>query len=482
MKRLVAFLIALYLTSNINAQNIQPAPLILQGKITNCPEKTLKVVFEDENDRMVFDTIRLNDAGEFYLKTFKIKKPQRTSIQQNRMQINNIFVAPGYQLTITGDGTDFLSLFKTKQITGIGAESNQYRVKMDSLYAFKKDSLSWYEMDLQTLLSFLKKQKALEDSVANVVFNRKPVQDKYLSFFKNMVHVDNESMSFYMMLQHILLNKYSYEKMTALVKENTPGRFLNGISNDQYLVSGDYKVWALPLYLNYIKQLDNLKDSTLAQQPGYELHKINEAFHGKVKEYYLYKTIDSRIARSSSIEKLNATKKSLETYFGSLKNEAYKKNITEAYSEKEQHLMLLQTGKPAPLFTLLSNTGQSYALSSFKGKVVYIDLWASWCGPCRAEMPNFRQLYDKYKGNDNIAFMGIAVFDGEKEWRKALGEEKPDWLQLYDKEGIVASSYVASAIPKYILIDKNGHVVNFNAPGPGNVEAIEKLINEEIAK
>ena len=64
---------------------------------------------------------------------------------------------------------------------------------------------------------------------------------------------------------------------------------------------------------------------------------------------------------------------------------------------------------------------------------------------------------------------------------KALDVEKPNWLQLYDNNGFVARSYVANAIPKYILINKHGKVVNFEAPGPVSVE-IGKLIDAEIAK
>ena len=65
--------------------------------------------------------------------------------------------------------------------------------------------------------------------------------------------------------------------------------------------------------------------------------------------------------------------------------------------------------------------------------------------------------------------------------KKALEEDKPSWIQLIDKEGIVSKSYVANMIPKFILIDKQGNIVSFDAPGPGSVE-IEKLLNEEIIK
>jgi hypothetical protein len=92
--------------------------LILQGKLSNSPERFLKIFFYDEKYKLLIDTLHLNDKGEFYLKTFKITRPQRTSIQQNTTQINGIYVAPGYNLQITGDATNFNTLKATKKITG----------------------------------------------------------------------------------------------------------------------------------------------------------------------------------------------------------------------------------------------------------------------------------------------------------------------------------------------------------------------------
>jgi thiol-disulfide isomerase/thioredoxin len=224
-----------------------------------------------------------------------------------------------------------------------------------------------------------------------------------------------------------------------------------------------------------------LRDSASVKQPGYTLGKIKQLFTGKVRDYYLNRYVEKKIGGSNSIEQLNIAQKEIQVFVEAINNPALKKNLSSSFTEKKQQLMQVQIGKPAPAFTLPSDHGKVFNLADFKGKVIYIDLWASWCGPCRQEMPAYKKLSDKFKTNPQIAFVSIAVHDGEKEWRTALREEKPDWLQLYDKDGTVAQSYIANAIPKYILIDKEGKMLSFDAPSPGNAQA-EQLINDAIAK
>ena len=455
--------------------------LIIQGKLSNCPERMLKITFEDSNGILILDTIKLNGNGEFYYKTDRLTEPQRTRLQQNSTQINNIYIAPGYNLHIIGDATDYRHLYSTKRITGLGAEVNQFRVKMDSTLAARNDQTRWYELKLDSMLLYLRSKKKLDDSIMQVVFGKTASSDKYLNTFKDMIDIDNQSMNLYMLLQHLEMNTYSAAQMTDVIKVNTPPRFKKGISNDEYLISEDYKSWLLPLYLAYNKKLDILRDSTLIKNPGYTRDAINRLYSNKVKDQQLNRQVESSIHQASSIEQLNSVKKQAAPYLKDLVNPAFKRHLSDMFQKKDQELMLLQIGKPAPVFKLTSNQGQTYSLEDFKGKILYIDLWASWCGPCREEMPNYKKLVERYKNNPQVAFLGIAVSDGEKEWRKALTEEKPTWLQLYDRDGVVARSYVANAIPKYILIDAAGKVLNFNAPGPGSPEIL-KALDAALAK
>ena len=484
MKKIFVFTFVLFLFSTLFGQKkLITEPFIIIGRLTDCPEKYLRIFFKDEDGQLLIDTIQLDTNGDFYLKTFKVKKPQRTSIQQNNIQINDIFVAPGYNVTITGNGKDFLSLLKSKRFTGIGSKSNSYRFILDSILFSRMDMTQWLELNESDLLAYIEKDKKLKDSVANIVFDRRSANDKYLNHFEKMVRFDNKFMNLYMLVLHVNMNRYSYEKSIAFIRNNFDNNILDNLYRDEYLISDQYNYGLINHeYLSYLVNLDYKKDSTLRNESTYKLEKVKQIYRGKVKEFVLHNLMSSSIENCDSFDKLNECKEQFQPYISVLSNQFYKKSIGIKFSEKESELLRTKIGNPAPKFTLVSSLGDTYSLDDYKGKVIYLDLWASWCGPCRAEMPSFKILHERYKNDNRIAFLSIAVHDGINEWRKALEEDKPEWTQLLDKDGIVWKSYVANTIPKFILIDKQGNIVNFDAPRPSSGEEIEKLLNIEIAK
>jgi thiol-disulfide isomerase/thioredoxin len=283
-------------------------------------------------------------------------------------------------------------------------------------------------------------------------------------------------------IQYTEIKKYNYKKTIDLVWQNVDNDILNNIYRYEYLKSEDYKSFMHSDYLHYLFKLDLKRDSTIKNDLVYRLEKVNKVYSGKVKEYVLNILMDYEIEICKSVEKINGLKAQFKPYISSLKNLHYKRKLNAKFSEKITELMSKQVGKPAPKFVLESNLGKTYSLDDFKGKVVYLDLWASWCGPCRAQTPAFKILYAKFRNDNQVAFISIAVSDGLNDWKKALAEDKPNWLQLIDKDGIVAKTYIADFIPKFILIDKKGNIVNFDAPRPSSGVEIEGLLNQEIAK
>lgn len=117
-----------------------------------------------------------------------------------------------------------------------------------------------------------------------------------------------------------------------------------------------------------------------------------------------------------------------------------------------------------------------------KGKVVFLDFWASWCGPCRRDMPSVVALYDKYKGQD-FEIIGISLDESENSWTSAINAMDMQWIQLSDLKGwnsVAARLYNVSRIPQSFLIDKKGNIVGQDLRGTALTDKIDELLKEDI--
>ncbi|MDW8289051.1 MAG: TlpA disulfide reductase family protein, partial [Flammeovirgaceae bacterium] len=115
---------------------------------------------------------------------------------------------------------------------------------------------------------------------------------------------------------------------------------------------------------------------------------------------------------------------------------------------------------------------------SLRGKVVLIDFWASWCGPCRRENPNVVKLYEKYK-HKGFEIYGVSLDRDRKAWIEAIKEDGLPWIHVSDLkfwQSEAAKLYNISAIPTTVLLDKEGKIIAKNLRGKALEEAIEKVL------
>ncbi len=138
--------------------------------------------------------------------------------------------------------------------------------------------------------------------------------------------------------------------------------------------------------------------------------------------------------------------------------------------------MSAELNEPAPDFTLKSMTGENVKLSELQGNVVMINFWASWCGPCRQEMPLLDEFYKKYN-KLGFVLLGINVEEDSSKAANYLREIPVSFPILYDNTNSVSKLYNVDAMPSTVLVDRNGNL-RFLHRGykPGDENEYKKLM------
>jgi len=133
----------------------------------------------------------------------------------------------------------------------------------------------------------------------------------------------------------------------------------------------------------------------------------------------------------------------------------------------------MNVGDIAPNIALKSPDGKNYSLNELKGKVVLLDFWASWCGPCRRENPAVVQIYDKYKAKGFTVF-SVSLDGSTDRWKKAIAQDKLAWpyhvSDLQKWKSAPAKEYGVSSIPKTFMIDKEGKIASVGLRGAASIE------------
>jgi thiol-disulfide isomerase/thioredoxin len=238
---------------------------------------------------------------------------------------------------------------------------------------------------------------------------------------------------------------------------------LNFINNNDYQVSQSYKSLVLSHFLNQESIDNNINDhfKDLIESNANDIKK-DVVFQGK---YSLRASSDNNEVLYNALTALSNDSTQIS-------------ELTDLYNK----LSIIKEGMKSPEFINYENyKGGTTSLSDLKGKYVYIDVWATWCGPCIAEIPSLKKV-EKLYHNKNIEFVSISidvrdrpVYNYDK-WRQMIEEKSLGGVQLFADnawDSKFTKAFVINSIPRFLLIDPDGNIVSGDAPRPSDQKLIE---------
>lgn len=202
---------------------------------------------------------------------------------------------------------------------------------------------------------------------------------------------------------------------------------------------------------------------------------INKKFIQENPNSYLSLVVMESVAYSADYT-------DLEQLYNGLSANIKATDAGKKFGERLPKLKLVAIGSLAPDFAEADTSGKLVSLSSFKGKYVLVDFWASWCSPCRRENPNVVKVFNRFK-KQNFTVLGVSLDrPGNKEkWLKAIHNDGLAWTHVSDLkfwDSKTAALYVVRAIPQNFLIDPNGKIIGKNLRGEDLENKLEELLGK----
>lgn len=147
-------------------------------------------------------------------------------------------------------------------------------------------------------------------------------------------------------------------------------------------------------------------------------------------------------------------------------------------SERQAMSKTIQKGEKLRPFQARTWDGQEVDIEKLKGKYVLIDFWASWCGPCRAEIPYVKKLVEQYGSHEKFAIVGVSLDRSEAPMKDYISKNGMNWPNIYDGPGgQIASQYGVVSIPFTVLIGPDGNVIRTMLRGPAMLKEIENQLS-----
>lgn len=439
-------LVALSLASCNNSEPVNYA--LFKGTIKNPNSKTLAIL--DGSNKFI-KKIDVSKTGVFSDTIFNANGYYAFN---DGKESSALYLKGGYDITLEMNAKEF---DETIKYSGEGSDVNNYLAQKFLIKEKAGSTFQLYGLDepkyLETMNSLKEELKKSLDNVETQFAEQEKLNLKY-------EHISNLS-------NYERYHGYATKNTDFKVSDSFPN-VLEGLdfSNEEhYNLYSSYKTIVGTNFSNVARE--NSKKNNIS----YEAAAIEQL--KSIKSEVIKNDILMNLADQVSVMNPNAE----ELYKGIMeisKDGKFKERLTAQYNT----VLRLAEGKDSPIFTNYENhAGGTTSLADLKGKYVYIDVWATWCKPCKDEIPFLKKVEEQYH-DKNIEFVSISI-DQPKDhdlWKKMVSDENLGGTQLMADnawQSQFVQEYQIQGIPRFILIDPTGKIVNSFAPRPSNKKLTE---------
>ncbi len=402
--------------------------------------------------------ITINADGTFS-DTLKLAETGFYNLSIGR-ESTTIYLKNGNNLNLAIDTKEF---DETIKYTGEGAIENNYlATKYLNIETLRGTSNEFFGLDEE---AFKQKVNTIKDSNSEALNSLEYANEDFVATETKNLEYDS----------YALLNSYERSHAYYVKKKDfkaSEGFFPEAFKNITFDDANAYKMSASYKQMAFGKVIDDLFKT------------IGDDYqNASVEQLSTIKDIKITALKNEVISYLggflvspgNSNMKSVYEFFVENSTDEVSKEKIKATYEKVKDLV---KGNPSPVFTNYENhKGGETSLVDLKGKYVYVDVWATWCGPCKREIPYLKEVEKSYHGK-NIEFVSTSI-DRAKDheaWTKMVNDKDLGGVQLFadnDWKSKFITDYAIQGIPRFILVDPEGNIVSADAPRPSNPKLVE---------
>lgn len=450
-----------------NSPETSDSKIIIAGKLDNTDIEEINIYLEEEIAKAT-----VMEDGSFQA-VFESESAENYNVRIGREGGFTLFLNPGDSIFMEGDANE---LYESLKFHGDKVAENTYQLERDILYRESGIGNMMELMGLEKSAYFSKRDEyfVILRSKFDDLKLLKDINKEFLKLEEAYIEYQPMLMDSQYPMYNAYINKIAIDSVdfpTAEIK----GRIATlDLTRVDLLNSGSYKALINARVSEEVSEILK-QDSTLnGTQEGYEAARFMAMdivlLNQEVKDQFLFDYIKSNLEYRGPVH--------VKTSYDKFISENQSPKLKVKLEEIKDKWNPIMPGKEVPDFSFVNTEGDEVKMSDLKGTLVYIDIWATWCGPCIAEHPHWDKMKEEYK-DEEISFLTVSIDDDKEPWIKMVDDKKMAGLQWFAADAWkseFAQHFMVNAIPRFLLLDKEGKIIDPSADRPsGKIrEMVEK--------